>query len=920
MTAQIEGTDTESRSQNAAHEPSSNDRHAFRLPNQLIGRAGAVACVLGGFAMLLSPILPLGAQGDSLYMGATGVLVVLSGVVVWYLPWSRWPRWYTHFLVPLGFGIIAFFTVLSGLDPFIFGVFYCAVFVLIGMSHRRGTGLMALPLFALAYVPSMAVRLDDMAAALNSAVGVGLVCAAIAEMVAWLSKRLEESREALWRSHAAVNDMSASLTGVDPRRIAATAAAKLATIVDAPQVRLLRLRDGGRLACLANVVGGQPRACPGDARRALLSEPERRAVASRGPVTLPHLASGENASQQAERQHREAATVLVPLIARDDVIGVAEIDGVVGDQRAMRERTDTAVSVCRLIAMSIQDAEALQAEREQAGRLASLLESSRAVASAASVAEALAIVTRCAADVFAATECIAYEYDRQEETLVAKAAWGLEVVAEERLSELRLLAAHPAEQQALKSNDAVLQRLSDPDLDSVSRGDMQSWGGKTRLHIPMRSVGGPMGLLVLWDSVNDRGFDDDELALAFGLAELAGEAVRSARMLRELRLLSHTDSLTGLANHREIRDAMAREHARAVRHGKSYALVMLDVDGFKAFNDTFGHPAGDAVLRAVAAVLRAETRPTDIVGRNGGDEFVLVLPDTNLQEAEQLAWRLHQAMGGTAPVADEERRIPISASMGVAAFPGDAHSINELVAVADTRLYAAKRRGPTQVSQQRGESGPDVREIGAFEVLESLVVTVNSRDGYTQCHSDDVADYALALAESLGLSRESQRNLRLAGLLHDIGNIAIPARILCKPTRLAADELEIVKGHSALGDTIIASLPESEQVRAAVLAHHERYDGTGYPQGLVADDIPLLGRILAVADAFVAMTETRPYRPARTVAEAIAELRAGAGAQFDPALVEPFIRCVERRNAGEPAISLRAETDARADIADGDVG
>ena len=174
------------------------------------------------------------------------------------------------------------------------------------------------------------------------------------------------------------------------------------------------------------------------------------------------------------------------------------------------------------------------------------------------------------------------------------------------------------------------------------------------------------------------------------------------------------------------------------------------------------------------------------------------------------------------------------------------------------------------------------------------MTAVDNKDRYTRRHSEEVTEYALAISRELGLSDESQRVLRVAALLHDVGKIGVPDRILRKPGRLTAAEYEVVKGHSLLGETIIASIPDVEEIRAAVASHHERYDGNGYPHGLAREAIPLLGRIMAVADTYSAMTTDRPYRKALTREEAISELRTCSGTQFDPQIAETFIACMER--------------------------
>jgi diguanylate cyclase (GGDEF)-like protein/putative nucleotidyltransferase with HDIG domain len=376
--------------------------------------------------------------------------------------------------------------------------------------------------------------------------------------------------------------------------------------------------------------------------------------------------------------------------------------------------------------------------------------------------------------------------------------------------------------------------------------------------------------------------------------------VRSAKLVRRLRSLSESDSLTGLANHRKLHQVLAHEQARAERYGSHFSLVMLDIDEFKLLNDTHGHPAGDTVLRRVGKLLSEQTRAADVVGRYGGDEFLLVLPETSADEAGRLAEKLRAALREDPYVTAAGERIPIRASFGIAAYPDDVPDANGLVALADANLYASKRRGGDAVTGSEEERLLRDDEGGAFGLFESLVTAVDNKDRYTRRHSEAVTEYALAISREMGLSEESQRVLRVASLLHDVGKIGVPDRILRKPGRLSEAEYEIVKGHSLLGETIIAAIPDVEEIRAAVASHHERYDGNGYPYRLAKDAIPLLGRIMAVADTYSAMTTDRPYRKALTRAEAVSELRACSGTQFDPQIVETFIACIERGEEGVP--------------------
>jgi diguanylate cyclase (GGDEF)-like protein len=393
----------------------------------------------------------------------------------------------------------------------------------------------------------------------------------------------------------------------------------------------------------------------------------------------------------------------VPLTVRDEAIGLVEAGETREDRTITPDQVAAAESVCELIAIAIHDAQVIDDQKLQARRLASLLESSRSVASAQNTEEALSVVTRRATELFDVTSCIAYEFEEETDSIVARAAWERTPNGWSRLDESLSLAERPVERRLLASGGACVECVSDPDLDPHSRATMEAHDEKSRLTVSMQSVDGPMGLLVLWDSTRERRYDDDELALSNSLAELAGEAVRSAKLLRRLRGLSETDPLTGLANRRKIQELLARVQAQAQRYGNHFSLAMLDLDGFKQLNDTHGHPAGDAVLRQVAEVLREHTRAADISGRFGGDEFLLVLPETAPDEAAVLAHNLREALAGSPYVSPTGERVAIRMSFGIAAYPQDARDVNELIAVADAHLYASKRRGGNAVTHGEGD-------------------------------------------------------------------------------------------------------------------------------------------------------------------------------------------------------------------------
>ncbi len=362
----------------------------------------------------------------------------------------------------------------------------------------------------------------------------------------------------------------------------------------------------------------------------------------------------------------------------------------------------------------------------------------------------------------------------------------------------------------------------------------------------------------------------------------------------EMSKLANTDGLTGLYNHRYTQEALAQAMEQAKQTDDPLAVIMMDIDNFRLFNETYGHAAGDRVLKLVADTIGAMSRKGDIVGRYGGDKFVLIAPRTNRRRAKVVAERIRRRLSEQGVHMDGGQRLPLRLSMGIAVCPQDSTNRDELLAYADASLFESKRAGGDAVTLANRQPG----ELFAYQnttmgVLDGLVRAVDKKDRYTKSHSEENAEYAMMLGRAMKLSETTQSALRIAGLLHDIGKIGIPDHILKKPGPLTPEERQIVQLHVVLSELIIKGVPYIADVSDAVANHHERWDGTGYPRGLKGEEIPLLGRIMAVVDAYSAMTSDRPFRKAMSHQEAVAELHKNAGTQFETGLVETFIEALE---------------------------
>ena len=354
------------------------------------------------------------------------------------------------------------------------------------------------------------------------------------------------------------------------------------------------------------------------------------------------------------------------------------------------------------------------------------------------------------------------------------------------------------------------------------------------------------------------------------------------------------DPLTGLANHRTFHERLRTEVEGARRRKRGLALVLMDLDHFKRVNDVHGHQVGDRVLQHAARVLAAETRAGELVARVGGEEFAMILPEADADEALRAAERVRR--GIAAADFPAVGRMTMSAGVCDISQAADADALYRL---ADGALYWAKHHGRDVVMRY----SPEVtRALSAQEQAERLehqqalvsirvlARVVDAKDPSTRRHSERVAELCEELADALGWPPERCRLLADAGLVHDVGKIGVPDAILSKPARLSPEEYEQVKEHAELGARIVAEALTAEQV-SWIRSHHERWGGGGYPAGLVAESIPEGARIMALADAWDVMTSQRPYMavPA-TPARAIAECRSVAGAQFWPPAVEALIR------------------------------
>ncbi len=402
----------------------------------------------------------------------------------------------------------------------------------------------------------------------------------------------------------------------------------------------------------------------------------------------------------------------------------------------------------------------------------------------------------------------------------------------------------------------------------------------------------------------------------------------------EMLQVALTDTITGLPNHQAVMSQLSIAVARCQRTQETCAVLFVDLDRFKRVNDTWGHLTGDWLLHEAAQRLRTTLRPQDFVGRYGGEEFVLLLPEVDLQAANQLAQDIHSVLTSlpyswSPDISSSVVPISINASIGVAIYSLHGESAEALIQFADRAMYQAKSTGGGVYLADVERESPgemlsmyDVKEkLADVAVMQVLTAIVSAHDRGTAAHGQRMVQLAEATARRLKCSQEEIHLVHLAALLHDIGKIGIPDTILHKSAPLTEAEWVIMRHHPETGRQILIQIGKVlERLADSVGAHHERWDGRGYPHGLTKTAIPLNARILAVVDSYDAMTMPRPYRQEPlSVSEAKIELQQYAGSQFDPYVVQAFLAVLdEQENKQDPLEEVKASgTSERRDLSVG---
>jgi len=391
-------------------------------------------------------------------------------------------------------------------------------------------------------------------------------------------------------------------------------------------------------------------------------------------------------------------------------------------------------------------------------------------------------------------------------------------------------------------------------------------------------------------------------------------SLENKSLISKLKKLSLKDSQTGLYNYRYLMERLSSEFKRAKRYVLPLSVIMLDIDYFKSINEVYGHHYGDSILKEFAGYLKNCSRSNDILVRYGGEEFVILMPDTYKEGALTFGERLLNMLRER--VLDRAgKRIRLKISMGLSSFPeDDIGSSSELLDAADKTLNEAKEQGGNRLLAFKNVSGREIKDIikdGGKENVEKLkrklskmkgranqmllesifafAKAVEAKDYSTSKHSENMVSIATALGKKLNLSSDGIEYLQYAAMLHDLGKIGIPDKILHKRGKLTSKEYEKIKNHPLIGAEIVRDIHFLKEVVPMILYHHERFDGFGYSAGIRGKEIPLGARIIAIADVYQALISDRPYRKAYGRNEAIKIIREGSGTQFDPEIVKAFL-------------------------------
>ena len=454
--------------------------------------------------------------------------------------------------------------------------------------------------------------------------------------------------------------------------------------------------------------------------------------------------------------------------------------------------------------------------------------------------------------------------------------------------------------QALKEADGCLfvkdfRRSAGWDL--VENAERILWAlSKIECIVALMNEQELIGIVLISGKQKNSQYTYDDVNFLKSMSSIASIAIKNSRLYEKAFIEARTDELTGLLNRKCFMETLAEQAER--RDGRSLVLLLLNLDDFRLFNKLYGGKEGDESLKKVAEIIKNDVGEKGYVARYGGKEFAAILPGSHTQAAKDMAENICRHVKGLNSEMENYALKMLTLSCGISALPETADTVEQLIYNADLAVYHVKHTGKNAVMiytvgtvKEKEKQGRSVYSEYAPTVY-ALTAAIDTKDHYTFSHSKNVAYYSGELAKAYGLNDESVEIVKEAGLLHDIGKIGIPENILNKPGKLEPEEYEIMKRHVENSIGIIRHLPSLDYVIPAVIGHHERYDGKGYPRRLAGEEIPLMARILCVADSFDAMISKRSYKKSIPVEKAVEILKKEAGSQFDPKLIPVFVKLI----------------------------
>ncbi len=599
--------------------------------------------------------------------------------------------------------------------------------------------------------------------------------------------------------------------------------------------------------------------------------------------------------QEKDIIEKNQIELFIPLISRDRLIGILIMDGKKSGRYNLEEYT-ILEDVINRVAVSMEKEYISEQLREREKELSVINRSNAIITSSLDIQRI-------------------YDHFIQELKRVVDVDWAaIEVIEDLEINFMAIATdiGSPwkvGERLPLKGSGAEWVAMhakptTDVDLSKQTRFTSATYllqhGVRSVSYLPLTISNKIIGSLVV-ASRKPNAYTIRQINLLQQLSAQIAMPIENARLYARTERLARVDGLTSLLNRRSLDETLTGEIGRHSRYGGVFSFILIDLDSLKNINDNYGHLTGDELLRQVGGIIQNTIREADRAFRYGGDEFAIVLPQTSIESAFKVAERVRQQTFARIEIGS----IPISISLGLSSWPSDGITSGELVAAADAALYKAKRSGrnrsvcsTSSLSSVQLES-VNIRitegtESGALSTIYALAATVDNRDRHTHNHSKQVHDYAVAIGEKLGMNALEINRLGTCALLHDIGKIGINDELLHKKDKLTDEDWEVIKSHAKMGAAIVGHTKQLTPCVQGILHHHEKFDGSGYPDGLKGEQIPVESRILSIADSYATMTSSRVYSKTLTREAAIQEIKNGSGTQFDPELVQVFLAIVPK--------------------------